>query len=282
MPEEREFIIVGADGSAPSNRAIGWAADEAARTGRNLRIVHVVGTAAHGLPNQAGNGVRALVESWNPILRTGRDLALRRRPELKVEADLIRDGSASAVLKRCAAGAAEVVIGHRGRGGFAELLLGSTALHLAGRLPVPLTIVRGQDVEPVGEVIVGLDLLEDPAPQLDHAFAAAKARGARLRALHAWRPAPLAVEAGVDLQTAANTLRSHLAAALAPWQDRYPEVKVIEDVDVGHPVAALVMASAHADLVVVGSRGRIMPIGSVSHGVIHHADCSVAIVRARG
>lgn len=281
MPEERAFTVVGTDGSDPSSRAIGWAADEAARTGRDLRVVHVVGAPA-GVPGQGGAGVQALVESWNPVLRAGREVALRRRPDLAVEAVLVRDGSAPAALKRYAAGAAEVVIGHRGRGGFTELLLGSTALHLAGRLPVPLTIVRGRDVEPVGEIIVGLDLLEDPAPQLGHAFAVAEARGARLHAFHAWQPAPLAVSAGVDLHAAANTLRSHLAATLAPWRDRYPEVEVVEDVDVGHAVAALVMASAHADLVVVGSRGHVMPIGSVSHGVIHHADCPVTIVRASG
>lgn len=282
MPEDREFIVVGTDGSAPSSRAIGWAADEAACSGRDLRIVHVLGAAAHGVPHQAGNGVRPLVESWDPLLRAGRDLALRHRPGLTVRTALVRDGSPAAALKRCAEDAAEVVIGHRGRGGFTELLLGSTALHLAGRLPVPLTIVRGRDVEPVGEIVVGLDLLEDPAPQLDHAFAVAEARGARLRAFHSWRPAPLAVEAGVDLRVAADTLRSHLAAALAPWRDRYPEVKVVEDVEVGHAVASLVMVSAQAGLVVVGSRGRIMPLGSVSHGVLHHAYCPVTVVRAHG
>ncbi|MFB4298500.1 universal stress protein [Actinomadura sp. NTSP31] len=158
------------------------------------------------------------------------------------------------------------MIGHRGRGGFAELLLGSTALHLAGRLPVPLIVVRGADTDPAGEVVVGLDLVEDPAPQLDHAFAAAETRGERLRALHAWPPAPLALEAGADLQIAANSFRSHLAAALVPWRKRHPDVEIVEGVVVGHPVHSLVLASGHADLIVVGSRGRIPPIGSVAHG----------------
>jgi nucleotide-binding universal stress UspA family protein len=282
MPAQREFIVVGADDSAPPNRAIGWAADEAARTGRDLRIVHVVDAPVHGSAEETGDGARSVMESWSSVLRAGREFAQRRQPGLTVEPALVRAGNPSAGLKRHAAEAAEVVIGHRGRGGFAELLLGSTALHLAGHLPVPLIIVRGQDMDQVGEVVAGLDLLTDPEPLLEHAFAAAEARGARLRALHAWHPAPLAVEAGADLRVVENTLQGHLVSVLGPWRDRHPDVKIIEDVGLGHAVHRLILASAHADLVVVGSHGRALPLGSVAHGVIHHADCPVAVVHARG
>ncbi|WP_327049418.1 universal stress protein [Microbispora sp. NBC_01189] len=54
----------------------------------------------------------------------------------------------------------------------------------------------------------------------------------------------------------------------------------------GHPVDALIQASRTADLLVVGSRGRgalgSAMLGSVSRGVLHHADCPVAVVRPPG
>ncbi|MFC4054897.1 universal stress protein [Actinomadura syzygii] len=74
---------------------------------------------------------------------------------------------------------AGVVVGHRGRGGFTGLLLGSTSLRLAGHYPGPIIVVRDRpdrDDPTTDEVVVGLDLVEDPAPALDHAFAAAVVR----------------------------------------------------------------------------------------------------------
>ncbi|WP_067461215.1 universal stress protein [Actinomadura macra] len=280
MSTKRTAIIVGTDGSGQSDRAIAWAADEAARNGGSLRVLHVVEPAPHGVEYAAG-APGSLAESWNPLLRGARDLASRRHPELRVETMLVHARNVAEGLRQYADDAAQVVIGHRGRGGFTELLLGSTGLRLAGHCPGAVVVVRGRDDGAAGEIVVGLDLAEDPGPALRYAFAAADAREARLRVLHAWRPAMLAVEVGVDLTSACDTFRGHLAAALAPWRSRHPDVKAVEDVVIGHPVEALVSASANADLVVVGSRGRAVPLGSVSHGAIHHARCPVAVVRPR-
>lgn len=279
MSTQRTAILVGIDGSTSSDHAVGWAADEAARFGKELHILHVLETPTKTAPGNTAGDTESLVDSWNPVLRAGPDMALRRHPDLKVETMLIHDRSVANGLRHYADEATEVVIGHRGRGGFAELLLGSTGLHLAGHFPSPVVVVRGRADQTAGEVVVGLDLIEDPAPALGHAFAAAGARSARLRGLHAWQPPASTVESGVDLQIAANTYRSDLAAALAPWRERHPDIKVIEDVVIGHPVEMLAMASANADLVVIGSRGRSFPLGSVSHGTIHHAHCPVTVVR---
>ncbi|MEV3924208.1 universal stress protein [Actinomadura coerulea] len=281
MSTQRTAILVGTDGSAHSDRAIGWAADEAARLGKELHILHVLETPTKTAPGDTGGDAASLVDAWNPVLRAGRDAALRRHPRLKVEAMLVHDRTVAGGLRHYSGEAAEVVVGHRGRGGFASLLLGSTGLHLAGHHPGPVVIVRGHSDTPIGEVVVGLDLAEDPAPALDHAFAAAAARGARLRVLHAWRPAANAAGSGADADLAANGRYDRLAALLAPRRERDPDLKVVEDVVIGHPVQTLAQASAEADLVVVGSRGRSFPLGSVGHGVIHHAHCPVAVVRPR-
>lgn len=280
MSTQRTTILAGADGSASCDHAIGWAADEAARFGRDLRILHVVETATLDRPGRTTDGIsEALVESGNRILQDGRALARDRQPTLTVETMLVHDRTVTGGLRQYADEAAAVVVGHRGRGGFTGLLLGSTSLRLAGHYPGPVIVVRGAADATAGEIVVGLDLADAPEPALDHAFAAAAARGARLRVLHAWRPAPLAIETRVESRIVSDSLRGHLATVLAPWRDRHPDIKIIEDVAVGHPAELLATASHSADLVVVGSRGRSVLLGSVSHAVIHHARCPVAVVR---
>jgi nucleotide-binding universal stress UspA family protein len=62
-------------------------------------------------------------------------------------------------------------------------------------------------------------------------------------------------------------------------------VEVTTDVVQGSGAAVLVEASERADLVVVGSRGHGgftgLLLGSVSTQVVHHAACSVMVVRER-
>lgn len=74
-----------------------------------------------------------------------------------------------------------------------------------------------------------------------------------------------------------------LAEAVAGRRDRYPDLKVDLRVVRGHPGHALITASAGAQLVVVGTRGRGglagLLLGSVSHAVLHHAGCPVMLVR---
>ena len=68
-----------------------------------------------------------------------------------------------------------------------------------------------------------------------------------------------------------------------PWRERYPEVDVVEKTARGNAAAVLIGESAGAELLVVGSHGRGgfggLLLGSVSHAVLHHARCPVAVVR---
>jgi nucleotide-binding universal stress UspA family protein len=77
-----------------------------------------------------------------------------------------------------------------------------------------------------------------------------------------------------------------LSDALRAWREKYPEVAVQPDVLLLHPAMALLTASWHADLLVIGRRtdpqaseGRL---GPVAHAVLHHARCPVAIVPHAG
>jgi nucleotide-binding universal stress UspA family protein len=75
-----------------------------------------------------------------------------------------------------------------------------------------------------------------------------------------------------------------MAESMAGWSEKFPDVAVEHRVVRDHPVHALVGAADNARLLVVGSRGRgslrSLLLGSVSHGVLHHATSPVAVVHA--
>ncbi|GAA0265561.1 universal stress protein [Actinomadura nitritigenes] len=274
-------VIVGTDGSVSAGRAVAWAAAEAVRWHRRLHIVHV----AEIWPYQVRRF--APPEEDERVSRAGRavlaeaEAAVRDRyPDLRVTAALAV-GSTIDALGTEAEGGLELVLGRRGRGGFADLLLGSVSLRMAGRSSVPVVIVRDGGVQD-GEVAVGCGLDGEDHDVLAHAFAAASARGARLRMVHAWQ-APAEAELGrwADEERINDERRARLVAACAPFRERFPLVDVATEVRAGHPVSVLAHRSRKAALLVVGTREHHWPgpwLGSVAHGVIHHAASPVAVV----
>lgn len=302
-----EVIVVGTDGSPQAGQAVQWAADEAGRRGLALRIVHVVSRPAYLPSPRVMPGVLdSLVDSGHRILAEAEEAALWQRPGLPLTTVLVEAHTPSAGLREQAVDAAEVVVGHRGLGGFTGLVLGSTGLHTAGHLPMPVVIVRAAEPQvlprhagpprhakgtpvaettPHGEIVAGVDLGADATPVLEYAFAAAAARDSRLRVVYAWRPVPSALSDGyvIDMEEVEVNFRDHLGVLLVPWRAADPRIEIIEEVLCDHPVHAMAELSHKADLLVVGHHPRGGPrLGSVGHGVIHHATCPVAVVPAHG
>jgi nucleotide-binding universal stress UspA family protein len=81
-----------------------------------------------------------------------------------------------------------------------------------------------------------------------------------------------------------NEETRHLAQMVGAWAEKFPEVDVRQQVLRRDPVDALVDASRGAELLVVGSRGRgamrSLVLGSVSHAVLHHSRCPVAVIHS--
>jgi len=274
-------VIVGTDGSPASHAAVSWAADEALREGRPLRIVHVQEPWTLGLPDippPMADEARS-VES-REILDEAAELAARDRPGLTVETENVQ-GETVRALRLLAEQGEVLVLGSRGRGRFAELLLGSTTLRVAGHAPRPVVVVRGVPAAPRDEVVVGVAFDHDQSGVLEHAFEAARRRGARLRAVHAWDVTDTFARQAREQPSFIDPL-DRLGELLGPWRARHPDVKVVEEVVNEHPAAALSAASADADLLVVGTHGRgtlgSLILGSVGHAVLHHARCPVVIV----
>ncbi|GIE34857.1 hypothetical protein Ait01nite_079020 [Actinoplanes italicus] len=135
-------------------------------------------------------------------------------------------------------------------------------------------------------ILVGVDgSASDDAP-IGFAFHEAALRGATLRALHAWdrlhlsNPA-LLLQYDTGPENAAHA--QLLADAVQDWSRKYPNVTMHRELATGRPSDAIVDAGRPARLVVLGARGHAqLPgrrLGSVSHTVLHHAACPVAIVR---
>jgi nucleotide-binding universal stress UspA family protein len=182
------------------------------------------------------------------------------------------------------------VLGSRGSGDFVDLMIGSTTLHVASQAHCPVIAVPApREGGPSRHgVVVGVDGSPDSENAIDVAFQLAAETHEPLRAVRAWAdPAVLGPGAMLPLvydpALVTQEERLVLAEAMAGWSEKYPDVAVEQHVLRGHPVATLLRAGAEARYLVVGARGRgplrSLLLGSVSHGVLHHADGPVVVVR---
>src|SRR5262249_5616860 len=96
-------------------------------------------------------------------------------PDIDIETDTLI-GQATPELLLAAGGAELLVLGNRGRGGFADLMLGSVGQRLAAHAPCPVVVVRGRR-NPDGPVAAGVDDSPGADAVLAAAFGAAAARG---------------------------------------------------------------------------------------------------------
>ncbi|MGW7478557.1 universal stress protein [Nonomuraea muscovyensis] len=288
-------IVVGVDGSHAATAAVEWAAADARRRGLGLRIVHVCEQwpptdAASGTASEAA--IRAAdvggTEFCAGALETAAEHARDLAPDVEVTTAMLSGGVIDALVRESAT-ADGVVVGSRGLGGFAGMLLGSVGLNLAGHAAGPVVVVRGPSVVQHGQVVVGYDGSEHSTAAMEYAIEQARSRDAQLYVVTAWQMpvfSPYAAAYSDLLQEAYEEEVRMSRAWVVPWRERHPDVRIIDEQVSEHPVSALVKASASADLVVVGSRGRggfaAAMLGSVGHGVLHHVTCPVAVVRPRG
>jgi nucleotide-binding universal stress UspA family protein len=281
-------IIVGTDGSRHSLRAVEWAADEAVLRGSSLRIVHAV---APWLYDQNVDPRLLAVRGWllaggEECLGMAVEAARARAADLDVCGEMVAGGASRTLLDQ-ARNASLIVLGSHGVGTVAGLLLGSTALQVVAHTPGPAVVVRHYQPVTWQEIAIGVDAPPIGEPALAYAFEEASLRGARLRAVHVWSDPGATGPCGrtpliYNLETVAAEHAHRLNDALAGWRDKYPDVEVVAEVVHGRPVRILAGVSARTDLLMVGTRGRGgfagLVLGSVSHGLLHHAHCPLAVV----
>lgn len=285
-------LVVGVDGSDPSLAAVDWAVEEAARHGLPLRLVHASLWERYegGVPSFGRERPAEAVLAQH-IVASGTERVRQRRPEVKVSSDVLPDDPVSALL---AAGneAWSLVVGSRGRGELAGLMLGSVGLVVAARAMCPVIVVRGGERNrqgAFGRVVVGVGDLPHGPGAVRFAFREAEVRGSALEAVRAWRsPAPEHASprnADDGMPAPEERASAGLAEALREAVREHPDVDVRRGLVEGPAHKALLEASAEADLIVVGALRRHghfgLQLGRVAHTLLHHAGCPVAVVPER-
>ncbi|MFJ7231611.1 universal stress protein [Streptomyces tendae] len=146
--EETGRIVVGVDGSDSSKQAVRWAVRQAEITRAAVDAVTAwefpqfhgaLGWLPPSSSDEAALEARARQELTQTV-----DEAVGSRPPAEVRAE-VHYGTPAGVLLKAAQGASLLVVGSRGRGGFAGLLLGSVAQHCVQHAPCPVLVVRGED-----------------------------------------------------------------------------------------------------------------------------------------
>jgi nucleotide-binding universal stress UspA family protein len=275
-------ILVGTDGSEDSLRAAAWAAREATARGQRLMIVSVLAPAPRmSLMPPGEAAARAARRGAERALVAAVQRARGQASGLRTDTEVL-SGEPARVLVAQAAHASMLVVGSRGAGGFAAMVLGSVSRHAATHAPCPVVVVREESMAVHREIVVGVrdPELPEACAAIGFAFEEAALRKARLLAVHAWYwPSPAA---HLDQPEMPGDMTRLLADALSVYQDKFPGVEVITDVVRAHPGRLLASASARADLVVVGRHDALGThthgVGSVVYALLHHGQGPVAIV----
>ena len=295
----RGAVVVGFDGSQRSREAALWAAREAAGRGARLVVVNVirgpfpevvVTPVSMPLPQLVGEqAVRAYTKDHLAELAAE---CLEVAPGVEVDTRAF-DGHPAAVLAEAGRHAQLLVVGSSGATGLSRVFAGSVTADLAHHFAGPLVVVRDHDGDD-GRVVVGVDGSDPSDRAVEFAVDHVARHGGTLVGVHATTGLPVDAMApggawgqglglGLDveqLKTSADTL---IARSLAGPLARHPEVRAERVVSLERPAQALAEQAEGAALLVVGSHGhgpvRRALLGSVSHAMLHHSPCPLAVVR---
>lgn len=284
-------ILVGYDGSELAARALEYGAAEAARRRIALTVV-----AAYTVPMTIYPNLASMPEEDE---QEASHAAVKRL--LTEAAELLHDhagpvsyraerGDAAGVLVHLSADARAAVVGARGRGGFIGRLLGSVSTALPSHSHCPTIVVPSHRSDgPEASVVVAVDGSEGGRLAMFTAAEVAASRGSALEIITVlpagdewlyWYPE---LDLGAEVS---DRRRQQLEAALNPElaavSQQFPDLRVSATVSIGNPIDVFAERSRTAQLTVLGTRGRgsfrSALMGSVSHGVLHHAQGPVMVV----
>jgi nucleotide-binding universal stress UspA family protein len=143
--QDRRRIVVGVDGSDSSTDALEWAARQAELTGSILEVV-----TTWDWPVAFGAAFTAIPSDYDPSVDARKVLddsltAVRKaHPEVSIET-IVAEGHPAPILVKASHGADILVVGSRGHGEFAGMMLGSVSEHCVTNAHCPVLVLRDRD-----------------------------------------------------------------------------------------------------------------------------------------
>lgn len=280
-----QVVTVGLDGSAESLAAAHWAADEAERRELALRLTHAWILLSPLTPDSPTADDQ---NYWaRRIVHDAHAELARDHPRLTIVEDLVADEAETALLD-AAARSRMLVLGSRGLDRVASFFLGDIGSHTIARAERPVVLMRaaGRTDGRRRHVVVGLSLHGPQDNLLEFAYVTAFTRDVPLHAVHGRKPdrahtAARGTESDVA-QVFTEQARRELDEVLRPWREKFPRVRVIDEVRLESPAQAVVRAASDSDLLMLGRRKHppaLGPrLGPVVQAAVHHAGCPVAVV----
>jgi nucleotide-binding universal stress UspA family protein len=285
-------IVVGIDGSQESGSALGWAVARARLGGELLELVNAYNPTPavdvygyHALT--ASQPVDWFVEFSEQVLAAAAARVRELAPDLTCTLTSKMDHPAQ-LLARASESADALVVGRRGLGSAASVLLGSVSNRLTIEAKCPLVVVGEGEVPTTGPIVVGVDGSEFGTNALRYAIAEAAVRGTSVRAVAAYNVLHPGFQADPELVArmradveaeAADTVTRALKQAQGMGAG---SVSVDHVAVEGRAAEAILGHADDARLVVVGTHGkglvRRVLLGSVSRQVLSDADRPVAVV----
>lgn len=280
--------VVGLDGSDCASNALDWAAANAPGRASDVQLVTAWQTPVVGAYPMAAPIAVTIDDTEfhdaaaHDVVEAATELGARLSVDVTAS---VGHGGPAQVLLEASASAGLLVVGSRGRGGFARLLLGSTSTQCATHASVPTIVVPG-DARPdrASTVLVGCDGSANSMTALQWAIDFA-APGGTVVVAWVWDTTPLAVGADTFFFPDASDLaaeRFHHLVDTVSAQARDGEVTLEREFVRGTPRAVLAERAERVDLVAVGARGHgavgAALLGSVSTWLLHHVHRPIAIV----
>lgn len=275
MNQPEHAIVVGVP-AEHGEAALTFAIDEASRSGSPVHVVHVLqipaGEPYAGVYDAAREGARAVLEA---ATRRAVELAAGGVP---ITSELTDSGSVVGELVSRSTTARMVVVEHRDLGRLRRLFVGSRSSGVAARSHSAVVTVPAKWRPTKTRTPVVTAAVQHPGEAdnlLRAAFEEARERGADLVVLHAWWLANDYDHVVVDVPITEEwevKFRQELSHDLERLQARYPMVRTTVEIRHAPPVDAVLSAAARSDLLVIGRRHHLLPLGShlgpVSRAVI--------------
>lgn len=287
-PRAASKWVVGVDGSECSHHAALWAAANADGHASELQLASMwsvpVSAAVSPMSSLVSDSTIEAIEHATTTDVT--DLAGRLEPSSSIPVTTsVAHGGAASLLLDAASHSSLLVVGSRGRGGFARLILGSTSTQCATHSTTPVAVIPATaSTTPPRSIMVAFDGSPHALAALRWAIDFADP-GSTIECVSVWDTNPVVVGADqLYFPEASDDARERLDQLTAETLRANPRTDIeVQHVFVeGRARSVLAERAAQSDLLVFGARGHgaigAVILGSVSTWLLHHVTIAMIVV----